>query len=79
MTTPCGLHKILRPGDAHAARSSTALLYANVALTYVNRHLYADGVRYAGRGAELVRFDGFSARCLASCLSVSGQCTPVSG
>ncbi len=69
-TQAIGVHKILRPGDPHAAVSSTALLYANVALTYVNRHLYADAVRYARRGAEMVRSIPSAQDVLASCLSV---------
>ncbi len=67
---PVHLDKVLRPGDAQSERSSTALLYANVGLTYVNRHLYADGARYARRGADIVRPIASAQDVLATCLSL---------
>ncbi len=53
---PVRLDGFLRPGNAaESERSGVALLYVNVALTHVNRHLYADGARYARRAAELAQ------------------------
>jgi tetratricopeptide (TPR) repeat protein/tRNA A-37 threonylcarbamoyl transferase component Bud32 len=53
---PVRLDGFLRPGDAaQSERSGVALLYVNVALTHVNRHRYADGVRYARRAADLAQ------------------------
>jgi len=69
-THAAGVAKILRPGDANPAVSSTALLYANVALTYINSHLYADGVHYARQGADMVRSIPSAQDVLASCLSL---------
>jgi tetratricopeptide (TPR) repeat protein len=67
---PVHLDSILRPGDPQSERSSTALLYSNVALTYINRHLYTDGARYARRGADLVTSIPSAQDVLAGCLSL---------
>ncbi|MFL6448184.1 MAG: protein kinase domain-containing protein [Bryobacteraceae bacterium] len=67
---PVYLDIILRPGDPQSELSSTALLYTNVALTYVNRHLYAEGVRYAQRAADIVKPIASAQDVLAGCLSL---------
>lgn len=53
---PVHLEGFFRSGDAQQAeRSGVALLYLNIALTYVNLHMYADGARFAQRGAEIAQ------------------------
>ena len=53
---PVRLDGFMRPGDARQSeRSSAASLYGNIALTYENMHMYADGARYARRAADLAR------------------------
>jgi serine/threonine protein kinase len=53
---PVRLEGFLRPGDPRQSElSGVALLYVNIALTYVNMHMYADGVRYAQRAVELTQ------------------------
>jgi tetratricopeptide (TPR) repeat protein len=46
----------LRPGEARQSqRGHAASLYVNVAIAYVNQHLYEDGARCARRGVELAQ------------------------
>jgi tetratricopeptide (TPR) repeat protein len=53
---PVRLEGFLRPGNPQEAeRAGVVSLYINVALTYVNVHLYEDGARYARRAVELVQ------------------------
>ncbi len=53
---PVRLDGFLRAGDPRQSeRSGAALLYVNIALTYVNMHMYVEGARYARRAAELAQ------------------------
>lgn len=51
---PIKLEGFLRAGDpAQAERAGIAGLYVNVAMAYVNIHMYPDGARYAHRAVEV--------------------------
>ncbi len=53
---PVRLNGYLRPGEPHdAERAAVANLYANVALAYVNQHLYEDGARFARRTVAIAQ------------------------
>ena len=53
---PVRLNGLLRGGDPRQAeRSGAATLYVNIALTYVNQHLYEEGARYARRALEIAQ------------------------
>ena len=68
---PAHLDGFMRPGEARQAeRSSIAALYGNIALTYENLHMYADGARYARRAAELARSVPFAQDTVAQSLSL---------
>ncbi len=52
--TPLQLDGFLRPGSsAQEGRARIATLYGNIALMYVNAHLYADGTRFAQKAVDL--------------------------
>ena len=68
---PVRLDGFLRAGDARQSeRSGAALLYVNIALTYVNSHQYAEGARYAQRGAELAQPVSYAQDVVGSALSI---------
>jgi serine/threonine protein kinase len=53
---PVRLEGFLRAGNPQEAeRAGVVSLYINVAVTYVNVHLYEDGARYARRAVELAQ------------------------
>ncbi|HLX43738.1 MAG TPA: protein kinase [Bryobacteraceae bacterium] len=53
---PVRLEGFLRAGEARQSeRIAAAGLLSNIALAYVNMHLYSDGARYARRAVELSR------------------------
>ncbi len=52
--TPLQLDGFLRLGSsAQEGRARIATLYGNIALMYVNAHLYADGIRFAQKAVDL--------------------------
>jgi serine/threonine protein kinase len=69
--TPVRLEGFLRTGDARRAeRIGAATLYSNIALTYVNIHVYEEGVRYARRAVEIAQSIPSSQDVTCSGLSV---------
>jgi len=53
---PVRLEGFLQPGDGwQAERVRVALMYTNIALAYVNIHLYTEGARYARRAVEIAQ------------------------
>ncbi len=54
--SPVRLEGFLQPSDGRQSeRVRVALMYTNIALAYVNLHLYAEGARYAQRAVELAQ------------------------
>jgi tetratricopeptide (TPR) repeat protein len=68
---PVRLEGFLRAGDPRQAESiGAAGLYTNVALGYVNLHLYSEGARYARRAVEISRPYAAASDLRAQALSI---------
>jgi serine/threonine protein kinase len=64
------LEAFLRLNAPQSERKEAASLYANIALTYVNVHMYEDGARYARRGVELAQSIPSAQDVGSKCLSI---------
>jgi serine/threonine protein kinase len=68
---PVRLEGFLRAGDTRQSESvGAAGLYTNIALAYVNLHLYSEGARYARRAVEISRPFAAASDLRAQALSI---------
>ncbi|MBZ5619004.1 MAG: serine/threonine protein kinase [Acidobacteriia bacterium] len=78
---PVRLEGFLRAGDPRESeRLGAATLYSNIALAYVNKHLFEEGAQYARRAVELAEplasgpdITGLSLSILANALRYEGD------